>query len=282
MISGKGFLFTVSVIFFASTLVFYTQQYVENNSFREEGIINSSKLASQPFLNDDIGFDLQRIFGFTLETEYSTDLNVSIAGVLPRGFDVSGKLGDYNSFLYGTFFGRIAGTKTIDLSGIADGKAELSIGSLLGCDFDYSNNDLIIYPKTGSVLSNVYLDIDANANDFNRYEWADFAAGSVPLEINYVDENVSFSVSESIDPDSLNKLAIAYRDDVNAYIVIGTNNAVDSSIKIDAESAHQLNYSLVASYLPSSDVNSLPVLFNATMRYSDSRLDSNSSIKIAG
>jgi hypothetical protein len=284
MISGKGFLFTISVILFTSTLVFYTQQYVENNSFREEGIINSSKLASQPFLNDDIGFDLQRIFGLTLETEYSNDLNIRVAGTLPRGFDVQQKLSDYNAFLYGTFFRRTPGTKTIDLANLADGKAELFIGSLLEYDFDYANNAASVYPKTGSTLKYVDLNIDANATDFNRVEWVSFAAGTVPLKISYVDDRNSFSEDTLIDPASVNKLAIVYNAaglmDINAYITVGNVDTIDSAVKIDTEASRQLDYSLFVSYLASPDTDYLPIRFNAGMTYSERQLSSSTLIKV--
>ncbi|MCX6801116.1 MAG: hypothetical protein NTZ73_02915 [Candidatus Diapherotrites archaeon] len=286
MISGKGFLFTVSVIFFTSTLVFYTQQYVENNFFREEGIINSSKLASQPFLNNDISFDLQRIFGFTLETEYSKDLNIKVTGTLPRGFDVQQKLSDYNAFLYGTFFGRTPGTKTIDLANLADGKAELFIGSLVECDFDYDNNVASVYPKTGSTLRYVDLNIDANAIDFNRVEWVGSTpeAGDVLLKINYVDNRNSFSINTSIGPTAVNKLAIVYNaaslTDINAYVTIGDDGVTTSAVKIDTDASRQLDYSLFVSYLASPDTNYLPIRFNAGMTYSERQFSSNSPIKV--
>ncbi|MFA5357512.1 MAG: hypothetical protein WC308_01160 [archaeon] len=283
--SSRGYLFTISVILFVSTLVFYSQQYVNNNSFREQGIIFSSKLINQPFLNDDIGTDLQKILGFAIRTDYNSDLNLLVSGVVPRGFGVSTAIVDYNSFLYRTFFERTSGVKSIDLSSLADGKAELSVGSILSYDFDYSNSSAIIYPKNGASLNSLDINIDASASDLNRFEWVNPVSGpsgTIPVRINYTDDVNSFSVSTSVNSSVLNKLAIVYQGDENAYIIVGQIGGVNSSVDINANSLRSFNYSIFASYSPSSYPNNLPIFFDSILAYSGNGFDSNSLIKISG
>ena len=273
-LNSKGFLFTLAVVLFASTIVLFSQTFSNFNVDRERSVLISSKTLIQPFFNDDISYDLMTIIGLNIETQNESNyVVVKLSGNLPQSFDVGQKLSDYNSFLNNTFFSFVQGTQTIDLTNIQDGSVEMFLGDEFNFSYDYDNN-FISFSPVSSTLNSIDLNLDF-AGDLSSIDWLP-VAGSIPLTLNYSDDSNTFSLSESISATSASTLILFYSDS-NISIVFG-DTGTTNSVNIDSNSSSILTYSLGLNY--NYDLNYLPMVFNSYATITDTRIDSNAMLKV--
>jgi len=274
--SSKGFLFTISVILFASTLVFYAQTYSTTNSLNEMQIILSEKPVNALVLNDDISFDLIRILGINVDLNNVDSNRVIILGDVNLSSNIPGVLTDYESFLNDDFFPRVGGDQSIDLSNLNDGVGEVFFNNSLEFDYDYSSG-IYLYPKDSAVLESLDLNVHSSGS-FLDFDWSG-SSGSQQVIINYSDDSNSISLVKSVDLNALSSLKILYSD-CNAFVYFGKVDVLgsdhNSSLSIQPCSSQAISYSINAVYSGQSDF--VPVLFNSIFSVRYSKVDVNSFI----
>jgi len=274
---NKGFLFTVSVIIFASTLVFFTQSFLQVSFDNEKSILDAQPFFVGANLNDDLAFDLERIVGISVDVNSGNDLNILFTGSFPQDYDIGTKISEYKAFLDTNYFTRIGGTQDINVVNLIDGNAELFIGDVLLFESVYSDSNINISPVSSNSLIGLDINITTTGNrDFN---FLPSDTGVVPLDFNYIDTNSLnpiISTRISIDPSVENKITLRYSDgDIN--LVIGSTPKGTDSLQITSNSTRQINYSILLMY--STGKVYLPVRFNSELKQLN-ELDSNSLIKI--
>lgn len=274
----KGFLFTISIIMFASTLIFFAQSYASVNRLNETAIISSAKPQNFLLLNDSIAFDLERIFGVSLDANEGSVSALSVSGTLSSSPGINAAVSSYESFLNGKLFPLISGSKSIDLDSLKDGKAEAYFGGAFEFDYNYAASSVALFPLKSSALSRIDINI-RSFKDLNNVSWVSGpVGGEVPVYFNYFDDSNQFSISpQLIDPNSLSSLVLNYGDS-NVSIDFGkANDGVDSSVGIFDPSGQRIDYSVNLTY---GDENVFPIFWNSRLVYLDGGLDGNSMITI--
>jgi len=275
---SKGFLFTISIIMFASTLIFFAQNYSSINASNEFAIISSAKPVGVVLLTDDIAFGLSRIFDTVFDVNAGSEISVLVSGSVVSEPNISVALGTYLSALSQNLFPLLFGTKSLIMSGLADGVAEVFFGDAFEFDYDYSSGAVVLFSKSDSQLLGVDLNIQTH-NDVNSVVWTNGPVlGSASFNLNYYDDSNYFSISQSFDVNSVSTVVIYYADG-NVTIDLG-EGALDynSSIKISNFSGKKINYVLKSDYSPS--FNPFPVGYNAFLNYSSDGFDTNSRILV--
>ena len=187
--SKRGFLFTISVIFFASTLVVYSQAYMTQNALREKLVLTVPRQTLPAYLTDDLAFDLQRLLDFNLsvsETASPYKMNIVLGDSVAKNFDIRKGLTDYNNFAKSYLLNRVAGIQSFDMNNLLDGKTELFFGNLFRYDYDYDNNAAYFLALKDNNLNRVDLNITVkNSNgsdDLNSMIWSSPGSGSTQLD----------------------------------------------------------------------------------------------------
>jgi len=275
-VNKKAFLFTISVIIFASTLITMTQLFANYNLNYERTVLNSYKTTLSPLINDDIAFDISRMLDLDLDVNYSaSDINIWINGSITKNFDFEQKLSDYNNFLQNKYFPNVVGTQSIDF-GTSDNILEL----LFGDDYEYKYNfdqnviDFISYTDT---LYSIDINLDLVSTDLNEIIEPSSPAGDATININYNDDQNYFSASYAFDPLASYEVIFVYNNDYNMSVIFGdTGN--NNSLKIDSNAPGELTYSLKLNY--AFDSNSFPIRYNVLLNHSGNSIDSNSYIRL--
>ncbi len=273
MISSKGFFFTISIILFATTLVFYSQMYSDFSVNRESYIINSYKLSFVPFIIDDISTDVLSIMGIDFDKEFKEDsVYITISGEFPKT-NVSNNVINYKNFLDNNYFTKSIGQKNIDFSNLLNNNF---IIDLSGNTFVYDYNNSIIYLKND--FNYIDLNIFVSTSDLNYYEY--FFNSSEEsnkfIRINYFDDTNSliFPLQE-IDTSDLSYLNLVYTD-ANILLTFGINN--DNYFVFDSNIESEVKYYLLfENYF---DNNIFRSNSNIIFNYKLEEVDVNSFIKI--
>ena len=274
-ISSKGFLFTISVIIFASTLVVFAQVYTNSNLGAETRILTSYKPTSEFFLNESIANDLSSLLGIDTSIDIlGGQIEINISDSLSKDYSVSSELASYDSFLTDSFFPQMAGVQDINLEGLGDGGYELFFGN----EFTYSNNytSNIMSFVSNDNLNSLDLNIVHSSSNLVDYVWDPVEGdASVAFNLFFTNDTNSVTVSDLISPTSASELLLIYAD-YNILVTVG----VDNSFYIDSNSTDYLEFVAKANY--NFDQNYLPVSYNAIINYSLNNFDSNSHPKIIG
>lgn len=278
---SRGFLFTISMIMFSSTLVFFAQTYAGMNAANEASISSSARPLNASFLNDNISFGISRILAASLDANVgaAADSNAQLllSGTLSSSPSVSSALSYYDANLSQRLFPLVSGTKSIDLSGLKDNKAEAFFGSSFEFDYNYASTVLDVFPLAKNSLK----EIDVNLRtykDLNGFVWLSGpASGSTALIFAYNDDSNYFSVSLGVDSNSLSTLRLVYADS-NIDISFGNTRAdANSALKISDYGGQKADYSIRAVY---SYAMPFPIDWNALLHYSDRGFDGNSFLII--
>jgi hypothetical protein len=274
-ISSKGFLFTISVIIFASTLVVFSQIYTNSNLGAETRILISYKPTSEFFLNDSIANDLISLCGLGVDVSILDEkIEINISDSLSKEYSVGDELDNYGDFLTNNFFPQQGGVEDINLDNLSDGAYELFFGN----EFVYLNNyedNIISFISNNSINS---VDLNMIHHDFNLvdYLWTPTIGDeSVAFNLFFNDDTNSVIFSDLISSSSASELLLIYND-YNILVSVGPNNL----FYIDSNSTEYLEFVLKTNY--DFDQNYLPVEFNAIINYSLTNFDSNSRPKIIG
>ncbi len=274
---SKGFLFTIAVILFASTLTIYAQSYANVNFSAERSIISSARPVNVLLLNDDLAFDVLSLLRMSVDVNKSYPDEAQISGDFLSSRDISGEFTDYASFLSATFFSRSLGSEVIDLSAFEDGKAELLFGDFAQLDYNYSNN-LFLFPLSGSLDR-----IDINLmipGEVSSVVWSP-SGGAIPVYINYQGDAGRESISGLISGTDISSLKINTVDG-NTWVYLGlvtlNGYAKSSSIAIVPQENQKLRYSVRARYSSGSVL--LPLKANAILRVNRDSVDSNAFLTI--
>jgi hypothetical protein len=281
MNSQKGFLFTLGIIFFASTLIFYAQGFYESTQNMERKVISSSTPLNIIQLNEDLAFDLLNIFNLSFDVN---SLNNSVKIIGESSFDYSevDSINSFYSFLNSTYFLRSTYSKTLDLSNLLDGKAEFFLGSNTRFDYNYSDS-IVLYSTNSSPLNQVDLIIKTNGV-LSSYEWIESInpvnENNFSISINYSDDSNIIVINKSVDNNSLSYLNLIYPDG-NFLIKLGSVSVggidYNGVISIKPNSSQLIEYELDSSY---KRAYLYPVLINSILSVSSDKFDSNSFIKL--
>ncbi len=284
LLSKKGFVFTLSAIIFATTLIFYSQLYLSTSYDNEKSIIKTSSLNVLSNINDGVSFNLMKVIGVNLDVNCSTDLNIYFYEKLSKGYNVSDEINNFESILNNEYFGRKAGTQILDVSELKDGVAEIFVGDKVTIASDYSNNGSRIYPlSVNQIVSmdiNIYASAPADSNSFT------FNSGGIAsdkkLVIKYVDTNAlnqpfEYSTNE-FNPALESKFVANFPDDKNIEVLLGLTENGENSFSIVSGISSDVYYSVKITYDDCSDY--LPVRLNATLIQSLGKSNSNTMLKI--
>lgn len=268
MISKKGFLFTISIILFSTTLILYTQSYSESILNREMLIIENYKLKQLNFISDDISTDILKILKIDFDSAFENEIvNVSINGELPVE-NISDKLIEYNNFLNNFYFTKQNEQAEVDFSGMDNN----FIIEFITNKFIYDFDDSIIYLNEHYDLLD--LNIFVQNSDLNFVE-SNFSSGDTLIKVNYFDDQNIVSFTESINLDSPSFIKFIYNDN-NITINFGENN--QNYFSLDSEINSKINYFLKVQN--SFDANFFDARTNVLLKYRFDNLDSNSFVKV--
>jgi hypothetical protein len=271
----KAFLFTISVIIFASTLIIMAQLYSNYNLNYERTVLESYKTTLMPYVADDVAFDIGRLLDLSLDiNKGSTDVNITLGGSLSKQFNFEQKLIDYNNFLQTKYFPNVVGSQSINFN-MGDGVLELLFGSDYEYKYDFDNNNLE-FISNGDVLSSIDLNLDLVSTDLNNIMQPS-TSGSSKINIIYNDDQNYFAASYDFNPTLNNKLIFVYNNDYNLEIEFG-NVTNDNSIKIDSGASSKLTYLMKLNYV--FDSNTFQVKYNTVLSQSTESTNSNSFLKI--
>jgi hypothetical protein len=266
----KGFLFTISIIIFASTLVIFSQLYSSNDVGKENNILLGYSVLNQPLLNENISSNLKQILGFDITNSFEKDIVViNIDDYLPKEYSVSQLMSDYEYFLTNNFFVNVAGTKTINLDNLKDGSAEILFDNS-SYTINYDSNKTIFFSNDINSIN-----LDFSMRDYLLYYDFDSSSGDINLVISYNDFNNNFLINDNISVSEESLLNLVFSD-ANIQIIIGSpaNNII-----IDSNSSNKLSFEL--SIKKNFFEKVFPIWFNGFLNYSLNNFSSNSKIKIA-
>lgn len=278
MINKKGFLFTISVIFFASTLIFFTQGVYDSNVLMEKRIISSQNPLNIVQLNEDLAFDLSNLFGLSFDAN-SIEEGVLIGGRISSSSKEISSLNSWNSFLSSSYFQRSVYSKSIDLSNLVDGKAEFFLGENLNLDYNYGNS-ISLFSSKSPLIESIDLNIKSSGS-LVSYEWVNSTgASNFEVSLSYYNDYNRISIIDSIDNNSYSYLRLVYSDGEELIEFGGVNY-----LGIDYNSAFVLNtindkvieYSVKIGYV---DAYFYPIKINSILSVSSDKFDSNSFIKL--
>lgn len=239
MISKKGFLFTISIILFATTLVFYTQVYSDSIVRREFFILDNYKSQIVPFIIDDIATDVANIVELNINSNFfEEEVYVNIIGVLPKN-NLTSVFNDYNDFLNNVYFTKTLGEKSVNFSNVFENGFILNFPNNKFI-FDYNNSKIILEENFNSLDLNLFL----STGDLNHYEFVYNDSGeTVPINIRYFDDVNAIIISQNINLSEDSFVNFVYNDDSYLLITIGSSDS-NKYFSLDTNKQNKLNYSL--------------------------------------
>jgi len=241
----------------------------------EQMVISNYKSTIQPFVTDDLAFDLLRLLDLSVDINTnSADINIYLTGSVSKQFDFAQALTDYNSFLNNSYFSSLQGVQSANFN-----SSDNTIDLVFGSDYEFNYNfDTNIMSFTSSEDSLLYVDLnlDYEGADLNSIV-APSASGSSVISISYIDDTNSFTVSYDFTPTTAYRLILVYNNDYNIEVGFG-NVGSTNSIKIDSNSPKELNYSVRLNY--AFDSIALPIYFDTILHYNTNKVDSNAFLKI--
>lgn len=264
----KGFLFTISVIMFATTLVFYSQVYSENILRSEYLIIEDYKYKTNYFISNDISMDLMDIFNIDIDYHFlDNNIYLKINGEIPNN-DIIHTLNNYENFLENNYFTKINGNEEIDLDNIKDGSFDINY-DFFDFVYDYENEKVYNNGQFDKLDINLLVDDHLNSIDFY------FERGSTPVYINYFDNNNIVLLDKNIGLSSLSYVRFIY-DDSNVLLKIGLHNG--KYFDLDSNINNKINYSIL--FVNEFDQNFLELNINSKLDYEFDNFSSDSYISI--
>jgi len=275
-VNKKAFLFTISVIIFASTLITMTQLFANYNLNYERTVLNSYKTTLAPFINDDIAFDISRMIDLGLDINYGeSDINIWLNGSVTKNFDFKQKLSDYNDFLQTKYFPNVVGTQSIDFD-TSDNTLEL----LFGDDYEYRYNfdsNVVEFISYAYTLYSIDVNLDLVSVDLNEIIEPSSTSGSAVINVIYNDDQNYFVTSYNFNPALSYEIIFVYNNDYNLSVGFG-NTLNNNSLKIDSNAPGELTYSLKLNY--AFDSTTFPIKYNVRLNHSGNSIDSNSYIRL--
>ncbi|MDD4251197.1 MAG: hypothetical protein PHX27_03330 [Candidatus ainarchaeum sp.] len=272
-ITSKGFLFTISIILFASTIVIFSQVYSDYNSIRESRVLSNYSVLSQSIINDNISSNLKRIIDF--DYNYSFESNkffVSVNDSLPKK-NLYQKISGYKSFLENNFFKLVSGDKQVDFSNVLDGNVQLFFGDSFVYDINYNNN-ITSFISTSSKLNSVNLNLIVDSNDLNYYEWVP-SSGTQIISLHYTGDVNNFFIEGTVSDYELSYLNLVYSD--SNTLILFNGEGLENSVSISSTKKVSFNFDLEYVF----DNNYLPVWFDSDFNYFSRNVNSNSKIIVS-
>ncbi len=256
----KGFLFTISSILFASTLIFFAMNFADISASSEYLVASSARPMGSIFLADNVAFNLFKVLNLTVDVNDSVN-QVLISGKLSNSFNEQNNILNYSSFLANNYFPLTSGVESIDLNALTDGKAEVFFGTSAEADYNYNSRLIALFPLNSATLSSIDLNIRAKG-DLNYLDVNTTSNGLI-VNINYVDDSNTFSLTKSVSASSLSTIKLVYLDS-NSTITIGNAyNGVNNSLVLQASPDHNISYTIKAIYANTPVL--LPVRINSRM-----------------
>jgi len=249
--SKKGFLFTVSAVLFASTLIFFAMNFAQINSSSEYEISSSARPLNAIYLADNVAFNLSKVLGTSIDVNDSTK-QIIMSGNLANSTVQLTAIQDYSSFLTNNYFPLTSGTESINLTSLTDGKAEVYFGSDVQADYNYSSNLIALSPLNSSSLSSIDLNIRASGALSSLVEST--TGSGLTVNINYVDDANSFSLTRSVSATALSTITLVYADSSSVLSFGRAYSDRNNSLILQASPDHNTSYIIRAIY------SGLPVL----------------------
>lgn len=278
MNSSKGFLFTISAIFFASTIIFFAQGFYETNLVSEREIISSSLPINVVLLNEYIAKNVSDLFGLEFDIN-SIENSVSISGRMSSASNESVSLSNYSSFISSKYFPRINFNESLDLSKLTDGKGEFFIGDELNLDYNYGES-LVLFSNSSIPLNSFDVNLKTTGT-LSSYEWVALSdSDNFSFSINYSDDSNAIILSGLIGNDSASYLKLIYSDG-NTFIRFGSINYLgaeyDSAFMIESKQDQVLNYRIKSDY---DSIDFYPLKINSILSVKSDNIDSNTMLTL--
>jgi len=244
----------------------------------EKRIISSQNPLNIVQLNEDLAFDLSNLFGLSFDAN-SIEEGVLIDGRIFSSSSEINSLNDWNNFLFNNYFKRSFYNKSIDLSGLVDGKSEFFLGKNLNFDYNYGNS-ISLFSSKSPLIESIDLNIKSSGS-LVSYEWVNLTGESdFDVSIIYYNDYNRISIIDSIDNNSYSYLRLVYSDGEELIEFGGVNY-----LGIDYNSAFVLNtindkvieYKLKVDYV---DACLYPIKINSILSVNSDKFDSNSFLTI--
>jgi len=266
--TAKGFLFTISVILFASTLVFFAQSFSSINGDLEKSVFLQLKPLQVVSMQDDISTDLLNLFDLSFDVNYGATKLISVSGIINYENTISADVDNYSSFLSSTFFPRLAGQESLSVSEINEGSFEAFFGTAVEFDYNYDSNT-INFHNIGSASTLESIDMNLfSEGTITSYSWSE-NAGDMEVEIYYYDDSNYLHFSKSLDSSESSSLTINYSNG-SVVLYFGLVDTTNGNFKIVSSAPYKLEYNISCGYSGTPMIS--PVRSNVPFVYSASGL----------
>ena len=281
-LSKRGFLFTLSAILFATTLIVYSQTYLGISYDNEKAIINASAVASLANINDSISYNMWKLTGLGIDVNVADDLNIHLYERIPKT-NVAANITSFELMLNNQYFKRVAGWHELDATDLKDGQVEIYVGDVVTIDANYAGDKTTIYPRGVNSITSIDLNIFVNGpRDDEVVTVAPAGAGTALITIYYIDTNISKPViSESyalVDTGQETSYIFNYAGGETLEVLIGEVGSRTESFQITNNTSFVVDYDVRINYANGAEY--LPVRLNSVLRQTLGNADTNTMLKI--
>ena len=281
-LSKRGFLFTLSAILFATTLIVYSQTYLGISYDNEKAIINASAVASLANINDSISYNMWKLTGLGIDVNVADDLNIHLYERIPKT-NVAANITSFELMLNNQYFKRVAGWHELDATDLKDGQVEIYVGDVVTIDANYAGDKTTIYPRGVNSITSIDLNIFVNGpRDDEVVTVAPAGAGTALITIYYIDTNISKPViSESyalVDTGQETSYIFNYAGGETLEVLIGEVGSRTESFQITNNTSFVVDYDVRINYANGAEY--LPVRLNSVLRQTLKNANTNTMLKI--
>ncbi|MFH1255981.1 MAG: hypothetical protein V1494_01680 [Candidatus Diapherotrites archaeon] len=279
----KGFVLTLSAILLLSSVLLFSQFYLNKTALQNSEILEGFHSSKAAFLLDDISSDFNKLLGASVDINRgSSSLRISVKDRLSGDYNKMNVL-SLQSFLQKGYAEKQAASISLDLNRLVDGQTELVFSNGIHYDFSYDQNFFLFHKPSSSTNATAY-DLNVSVNAFSDYyiPWAWNPSGDLSVSFRYSDQNSLSSINYSgkVDSSIQNNFTFHYNDGTQLVVSVG---AIGSSLKAlrlsktFSANSSRATYSFNA-FLPADNRKPFYAFYDADLNYS--QLDVNSFSKI--
>jgi hypothetical protein len=286
----KGYIAVFTAILLLYSMVLFSGFYADNVNSRNLAATKTNQYSKLEFVKDDLGFDLNRILGTSIQVKNSADnLEITFREKVPADFDKTKRINKFKEFVE-TSYSSINNAKIKLNTKKLKEKIPIKFSNNLVYEYNLNKgkNSVVFYALNGD--TNI-LWMDLNLNVQGNATWISRPVPvlnpDVVVNFNYVDENALNERHEVrlIDSSIDNKITIRFSDNAKDTIEIhlGSFDGKKNAVKVLNQTFNQekalLSFKAV---MPSIDFNAGLKAFvdDLTLEYKQTGLKSNSLIEI--
>ncbi|MFH1695071.1 MAG: hypothetical protein ABH850_01410 [Candidatus Micrarchaeota archaeon] len=259
----KGYIVSFSAILLLSSMLLFSMFYSENVNSRNYSGNEIKKYSKIEFIKDDLGFDINKILGTSIEVQKEGNLGIVFREQIPADFNKMQRIVKLKEFIESSY------------SAINNSEIGLDIGRMnkiipirfsnnleYDYNFDSGKNSVVFYSTNGNTDIGL-MDLNLNVSGSSVYV-SDFLFPPNPdvtVNFNYVDGNALNEKHETLLVNSgLDyPITIRFSDDAEDIIEIhlGSFDAKTNAVKVWNRTLNENKISLgLKTVMPAIDFNS--------------------------